>query len=232
MYYYKIIMMTENCNTLLPKDEELIRIIAERIKNNSTMSASSSKFYCVGIVDIVNSTISTANLSNSKINTYYWTFLDAMSAIVERFGAKVIKNLGDGILYYFPRTDDDCTKDAFQNVLECSLSVIDSYLVVNKFFEEMSLPRIDYRVSADYGAVAHCLTSRGDDIFGPTVNTCSKINGTVSPNKFVIGGDLYSIVRSFKEYDFRLIGSYNVGQKFGYPVYTAYRRRPSFSTSI
>ena len=63
-----------------------------------------------------------------------------------------------------------------------------------------------------------------DDIFGPTISMCSKINSKASKNGLVIGGDLYRILtKSFpsmlRDYFFREIEGYSSGLKQSYPVY-------------
>jgi class 3 adenylate cyclase len=217
-------MMAHGGQSASLRCDELARLVKDRIKHETVFSGI-SKSYCVGLVDVVNSTANTAHISNSKMGEYYGTFLNAMSTIVQEFGAKVVKNIGDSLLYYFPRTDYDSGKDSFLDVLECSLSIVDSHDTINEIMSERSLPQTDFRVSADYGTIAKSL-SPAEDIFGPTVNLCSKINGAASPNGVVIGGDLYEIVKSLKSYRFGLLGSYSLGLKFGYPVYTV-TRHPS-----
>lgn len=186
-----------------------------------------SKSYCVGLVDIVNSTSKIAQVPSKKIWEYYGTFLNAMSTIVNEFGAKVIKNIGDSLLYYFPRTDYESGREPFFEVLDCSYAIIDSHDLVNKILAEKSLPQTDFRVSADYGVVTKSMTPAGEDLFGSTVNLCSKINTAASPNGVVIGGDLYQIVRSSSDYCFDSRGAYGLGLKFSYPVYSVTRRRGS-----
>ena len=66
---------------------------------------------------------------------------------------------------------------------------------------------------------ANSANSFNVDIFGPTVNLCSKLNKMAKPNTMVIGGDLYQIVKSFKEYHFESVLEYNNGLKLQYPVY-------------
>ena len=56
------------------------------------------------------------------------------------------------------------------------------------------------------------------------VNICSKINSKAPTNSFVIGGDLYQILKksfSFasQEYSFKDIGEYSLGLKNSYPIY-------------
>src|SRR5713226_9211681 len=183
---------------------------------------------CVGIVDIVNSTASTAKLVNGKMCEYYSIFLNAMSIIAKEFDAVVVKNLGDSLLYYFPKTAEDKEKDAFAEVLECGLAMIECHGTINQLMSEEKLPHVDYRISSDYGtlSIAHTSGLPLDDIFGPTVNLCSKIKVAAQPNELVIGGDLHQIVKSYKTYEFSYIGSYYLGLKHDYPVYSVSRSYP------
>jgi hypothetical protein len=54
---------------------------------------------------------------------------------------------------------------------------------------EEGLPSLDYRISADYGAVyvAKSLTTTSEDLFGPTVNICAKINSDTKAAKINTG---------------------------------------------
>ena len=64
----------------------------------------------------------------------------------------------------------------------------ESYNEINKHMIEEGLPEIAYRVSATYGTVniAKVVTSSVNDIFGSTVNRCSKINRFAFPNNLII----------------------------------------------
>ncbi|MBI3639340.1 MAG: adenylate/guanylate cyclase domain-containing protein [Thaumarchaeota archaeon] len=182
---------------------------------------------CVGIVDIVNSTGITAKLVNGQLCKYYSTFLNTMADIVRDFGAKVLKNIGDSLLYYFPETSFTDKKTAFRNVLECSLAMIDNHTALNQKMYNEDLPDVNYRVSADYGniLIASSFNSSIEDIFGPTVNLCAKINSIAKPNKIAIGGDLYLNVKDLDGYDFDLIKTYSSGLKLEYPVYSIIRSK-------
>ena len=67
--------------------------------------------------------------------------------------------------------------------------------------QEEKLPSIGYRISADYGRVEIAKSGNLDidDLFGSTVNFCSKINLRASWNGIVIGSDLYRIIRSIPQ---------------------------------
>ena len=182
---------------------------------------------CVGIVDIVNSTRITSKLVNDKVCKYYSIFLNTMAYIARDFGAKLVKNIGDSLLYYFPETSYTDDKTAFRNVLECSMTMINHHTALNQKMYNEGLPDVNYRTSLDYGTVliACSFNSSNEDIFGSTVNLCAKINSIAKPNGIVIGGDLHQNVKNFEEYDFNLITTYSSGLKLEYPVYSIIQRK-------
>ena len=184
------------------------------------------KNYCVFIVDAVNSCNLVAPLPKDKVCKYYSIFLNSMAMIAGEFGGKVVKNVGDSLLYYFPETSNISNGSSFIDPLECGLAMIGAHHIVNTKMQEEDLPPVDYRISADYGSImtAKSVNSSNDDIFGSTVNICAKINTKAEPNGMVIGGDLYQIVKSFAEYHFEPIVGYYTGLKLQYPVYSIVRR--------
>ena len=67
--------------------------------------------YCVCIIDIVDSTNNTQMIASSeKIRQYYSIFLNTMASIIKHNNGKVIKNAGDCLIYYFPKTVDTSHK--------------------------------------------------------------------------------------------------------------------------
>jgi CheY-like chemotaxis protein len=152
-----------------------------------------------------------------------------MAALAKNFGAKVIKNVGDALLFYFPDTSDTDNITAFKEVLECCTAIIAAHEFINIRLEAEALPPVSYRISADYGRVevATTVTSGTEDLFGPTVNMCAKINSQAKPNGIVIGGDLHEMMKrfSFKEYSFEEVGKKQpIGIRYPYPVYSVIRK--------
>ena len=45
-----------------------------------------TEYYCIGMVDMVNSTKMASTLGTAKISRYYQIFLNSMSKILSRFG--------------------------------------------------------------------------------------------------------------------------------------------------
>jgi two-component system response regulator ChvI len=184
-----------------------------------------SQNFCVCFVDMVDSTKITAEATNKeKVRKYYSIFINTMATIARNFGAKVIKNTGDCLISYYPKTSDSTNKSAFKDVIECGLTMIDASPIISAKLKQEGLLSISYRISADYGAVevAKSITSQNYDFFGSTVNLCAKINSKAPPNGMVIGGDLYQIVKkSYDYYRFEELGGYSiVSFKHPYPIYS------------
>ncbi len=185
-----------------------------------------TKHYCVGVVDMVNSTKITAILGNTKISGYYQIFLNSMSKILSRFGGFVIKNVGDCLVFYFPESSKSDRKFGFMSCLECSLAMIEYHGTICRILNKEGLPCVDYRVSADYGSVVIMKANNSEsiDMIGPPVNMCSKINHVASINGVVIGGDLYSMVKGFGDYKFKEVKGFDLGFRHTYPVYKLHRK--------
>jgi class 3 adenylate cyclase len=84
-------------------------------------------------------------------------------------------------------------------LLECFTTMILAHDIINAKLHSENLPSVSYRISADYGRVevATSSSSKSEDLFGSTMNTCAKINSMAEPNGIVIGGDLYQIIKLF-----------------------------------
>jgi two-component system, OmpR family, response regulator ChvI len=189
---------------------------------------------CVCFIDIVDSTrITTIEILDSeKIKIYYSVFINTMAAIVRNFDGTIIKYTGDSLIYYFPKTMGDVSDGDVTNlksVIECGLTMLAVHPIMNVKLKEKGLPDLSYRISADYGKVevAKSLTSTSEDLFGPVVNLCSKINSKASPNQMVIGDNLYQIIKSTlgnNEYHFNMTDEYSIdsNSRNQYPLYSVF----------
>src|SRR5690242_13806981 len=101
----------------------------------------SSGAFCVCFTEIANSTEIMRKIPDAKSRAkYYRIFLYSIAAIARHFDAKIVKNAGDGLLWYFPCTADCKSKDAFKKVLECSTSVLRAHNTINKLMQRETLP--------------------------------------------------------------------------------------------
>jgi CheY-like chemotaxis protein/class 3 adenylate cyclase len=169
-------------------------------------------------------------VDSDKIGKYYSIFLNAMAAIVKNFGAKVIKSVGDALIFYFPDTSNSNNEIAFKEVLECFTGIIAARDLINSRLSLERLPDVSYRISADYGRVevGTAVTSGADDLFGPTVSICAKMNPKAERNGIIIGGDLYQVIKRFSfeaEYEFKEVEEgCPIGLKQSYPLFSVRRR--------
>ena len=171
------------------------------------------------------------------IRRYYSTFINSVSDLVKSSNGKVVKNIGDCLLFYFPKTSNDKNENAFREVIEYALTVLNKRFSINDELSKQHLPPFNFRISIDYGVVDLALV--GDysqiDLFGSTLNLCSKINSSSLsiPNEIIIGDNFYRVLKSFssidKDYNFSNNGEYKITETIGYPTYTLQRKCSSLS---
>ena len=173
---------------------------------------------CVGFIDLVDSTKNTIRMDNlDYIRKYYSTFINSISESVKSYSGKVIKNIGDCVLFYFPKTDDVNNLGVFREVIECGFKILDERYSINQELSKQQLPPFNYRITMDYGVLDLALV--GDysqiDLFGTTVNLCSKINNSSSiPNEIIIGDNFYRILKSFPT----MLNNYNFINHISYQI--------------
>jgi class 3 adenylate cyclase len=195
--------------------------------------------YCVCFIDIIGSTKISSSLTPAQLSRYYELFLNAIALIARNFGAKIVKNAGDALIFYFNDTSNQNNVLKFKNVLDCGLTMGIASNTLNAKMLSEKLPPIQYRISADYGevSVARSASSQSEDLFGSAMNICAKINSKAKPNGLVIGEAFFDIVKGLdNEYVFvpsseRLIGVkgeygvYHVDQKEKKTVINPFERR-------
>ena len=182
---------------------------------------------CVCFIDLVDSTKNTITMEGlENIRKYYSTFINSVSDIVKSSSGKVIKNIGDCLLFYFPKTSNHNNLDAFREVIDCGSKILNERYKINKELCNQNLPPFSYRITIDYGVLDLALV--GDysqiDLFGSTINICSKINSSLSvPNEIVIGDNFYRVLKSFplisNDFNFINNGEYKITNSTGYPTY-------------
>ena len=187
---------------------------------------------CVGFIDLVDSTKNTITTEGlDYLRKYYSTFINSISEYVKSYSGKVVKNIGDCLLFYFPKTTDANNIEVFREVIECAFKILDERYSINQELSKQQLPLFNYRITMDYGVLDLALV--GDysqiDLFGTTVNLCSKINTSSSiPNEIIIGDNFYRILKSFptmlNNYNFINYISYQISESNRYSLYNIKRK--------
>jgi class 3 adenylate cyclase len=177
--------------------------------------------YCVCFIDVIGSTKISSDLTPNQLSRYYELFLNAIALIARNFGAKIVKNAGDALIFYFSDTSDPKKLMKFKNVLDCGLTMGIASTMLNAKMLIEKLPPIQYRISSDYGevSVARSTSSQSEDLFGSAMNICAKINSKARPNGLVIGETLFDIVKGLDEYTFVPSSERPIGVKGDYGVY-------------
>jgi CheY-like chemotaxis protein/class 3 adenylate cyclase len=164
-------------------------------KNEAVSFIEYSQKYCIGFIDMINSTKETAKIRDPrKLRKFYTLFLNTMASVIDEFNGKIVKNSGDNLFFYFPKTSDPEDESAFYECLECGIEMVESKpLLEDRLLAESLLP-IGYRISMDYGQVEIAISvhSKAVDLFGSVINECAKMNYLSSSTSFIIGENLYN----------------------------------------
>ena len=184
-----------------------------------------SEKYCVCMVDIMNSTKLTSELSDSQTSDFYRIFLNTVAIIVRNFGGIVVKNIGDALLFYFSAHTEK--EYVLKKCINCCLTLGESHKNIVAKLKDENLPTVDYRISATFGTVriAKISTSSVNDIFGTTVNRCAKINRTAPANGLIIGKEFYENVKTLKDFVFKKVESDVVSPEHSFTGYIVYRKQ-------
>ena len=177
----------------------------------------------------------------SHVREYYSTVINSLSQIINRNNGKIVKSLGDRLLCYFLNFSDLNNEKAVEEVIQCGFEILEKREDINKELLNNNLPPVkSYKISLDYGVVDLALA--GDnyqiDIFGSTVNLCSKINSSSLsiPNEIIIGNNFYRIIKSFSNilnnYNFINNGELKVTENIGYPTYNIRRKNTLIHNDI
>jgi class 3 adenylate cyclase len=187
---------------------------------------------CVGFIDIVDSTKNIVMMEGlENIRKYYSLFINSISNLVSSSsaGGRVIKNIGDCILFYFPKTSDINDANSFQKSIECCFKILEERYHINDELARQYLPTFNFRMSLDYGGLDLALVSdySQTDLFGSTLNLCSKIDSSFSiQNEIIIGDNLYKVLKSsyiVNYYYFINNGEYKITETNRYPTYNIRR---------
>jgi two-component system response regulator ChvI len=119
----------------------------------------------------------------------------------------------------------------FKEAIECGFRILDARHSVNEELLQQHLPPFSYRISMDYGVLDLALVGEYSqiDLFGSTLNICSKINSALSiPNTLIIGENFYRVLKSFANLtdNYNLInnGEYNITEYNKYSTYSIKRK--------
>jgi hypothetical protein len=185
-----------------------------------------SQNYCVGIVQMCESAIITSTLHRTKIMKYYEIFLNSMSRVLSKYDASVMKNGGDSLYFYFPKTERSDKQFGFMSCAECGIELINMRDELNMHLEKIDLPPVNYRVSSDYGQVVMMKSNKSlsIDMIGSPISICTKIVQKCPENEFVVGKELQKILTVFNDYTLEEMKGYDLEIGYDYKTFSVARR--------
>ena len=68
--------------------------------------------------------------------------LESIRKYYSSYSGKVLKNIGDCLLFYFPKTSYNKNIDAFKEAIDCSFYILDERYNINKELTRQYLPPI------------------------------------------------------------------------------------------
>lgn len=136
----------------------------------------------VGFVDIVGYTSQSRRLSTTELGTMVESFERVTTELVVDHGGRVIKTIGDEVLYTVP----DPVRAA-----ELALALTDRHET------DEAYPQV--RVGSAYGTVL----SRIGDVYGPVVNIAARLTSIARPGRVLVDADLAALVRDDERFRVR-----------------------------
>lgn len=160
-------------------------------------------------VDLVGSTNMTLRLPEDKVAIIISAFAQEMARVVTRHNGRVLKFVGDAVIGYFEADDNSLL--AAENAVRCGISMIDVIdKGINPILGELDYPTLRIKVGVDFGT--NIIVRYGADesksyvdIMGPPMNIAAKIQSHASPNKILIGQDVYSRLHPTMQESFKQV---------------------------
>jgi hypothetical protein len=111
-----------------------------------------------------------------RIREFYSTLINTIGQIIIQQKDKALPTV-DGLMSYFPQTKDLTKTAAIKDVLECCLQQIEKRQSLSIELSHRELPKISYRVTADFGEVLLNTQISKSTEFAFTVPLICKIGG-------------------------------------------------------
>jgi class 3 adenylate cyclase/tetratricopeptide (TPR) repeat protein len=131
--------------------------------------------------DLVGSTSLAAKLDAEDWRDLVGAYLDAASAVVEKFGGHVLKKLGDGLmaLFGYPRAQEN---DA-ERAARAALAILSALEALNAKNIGRGLPALAARIGLESGPV---VVDGTGEVFGDTPNVAARVQGAAEPGTVLV----------------------------------------------
>jgi len=151
------------------------------------------KYSAILISDMAGFSEFSRNMTARKLYEHLYSFFEMMGSVIKKRDGRLVKTLGDGLLSYFPSSDDDilAKSDAVYNCVKAAIDmkIVNSFLNHCNIILENSSNRaeIDLRIAINAGVIriGPILPEEGEteDVVGTHVNLTSRVEGILSKLK-------------------------------------------------
>ena len=156
-------------------------------------AAASRKVVTILFADLVGSTALEERMDAESVRTILERFYASMRSEVERFGGRIVKFTGDGVMAAFGVPDvreDD------------ALRAVDSALAMRENLEQLAADLgldLGLRIGVNTGEVV--VSDQDEDVVGDAVNVASRLEGAAGTNEIFVGEETWRLTRSTSRYD-------------------------------
>jgi len=158
-------------------------------------------------IDMVGSTKMSYDLKPDHLSLIVRAFCQELSLIIEMYGGRVLKFVGDAVIGYF-MTNKRLYGDT-DRVIDCTkLLLLVISRGINPILKGQGYPEIKVKMGLDCGIGSIILYS-GDrkkahiDIIGLCLNLAAKMQNFANPNQLVIGNNVYTKLSSQEKKHFK-----------------------------
>jgi class 3 adenylate cyclase/tetratricopeptide (TPR) repeat protein len=147
--------------------------------------------------DLIGSTELAAQLDPEEWHATIAAYHRSVAETVSRFGGRVAKFLGDGVMAYFgyPEAHDNDAERAARAGLAMLEAISKLHQETGTEFEQSTRPRLSARVGIDSGRVVVSTdTATGVDIFGEAPNIAARVQVAAAPDTVLITASTYRLV--------------------------------------
>ena len=149
-----------------------------------------------------------------------------MSKVLSKYNASILKNAGDSLYYYFPKTVRADKQFGFMSCIECGLELLEIRDEINMYLTKNDLAPLNYRVSLDYGQIIMMKSNQFSalDMIGAPISICTHLIQNGPDNECIIGNELQQIVKVFNDYTLEEMKGYDLNIGYDYKTYSVSRR--------
>ena len=156
-------------------------------------SPAARKVVTILFADLVGSTALEERMDAESVRTILDRFYASMRNEVERFGGRVVKFTGDGVMAVFGVPD--VREDDALRAVDAAIAMRED---LERLADDLGLP-LGLRIGINTGEVV--VSDTDQDVVGDCVNVASRLEGAAGTNEIFVGEDTWRLTRATSRYE-------------------------------